>query len=105
MTISKDDWKPFSNLEGQCRLVLAVDWDPLGVFGLPGSLGQYDRYVAGLLELLHARAPHSRICNYLRSIQQDQMEMPLNEEKIARVSKRLCNIADTFNRSEWGTRT
>ena len=100
MITSMDDWKPFSNLEGQCRLVLAVDWDPIGVFGLPGSLGQYDRYVAGLLELLHAHAPQSRICDYLRSIQQDQMEMPLNEEKITRVSKRLCSIANSINRFE-----
>ena len=32
------DWVPFQSLEGMVRLALITNWDPIGVFGYPGTL-------------------------------------------------------------------
>ena len=46
------DWDPFRSLEGMVRLTLIAVWDPVGVFGHPGDLDEYDDYVLPVVGLL-----------------------------------------------------
>lgn len=41
-----EDWIPFQSLTGMVRLILIVDWDPIGVFGHRNTLNEYDSYVS-----------------------------------------------------------
>ncbi len=38
------DWQSFGTPLGFIRLVLLVDWNPIGVFGYPKAMDEYDIY-------------------------------------------------------------
>ena len=93
---SRDDWKPFNNLKGMCRLILAIDWDPIDIFGQPDSLSQYDKYAAEVANMLIARADSQSIRDYLVSVTTKSLEMPVNQQALERVIKKLEHLSRVF---------
>jgi hypothetical protein len=65
MQTANDHWRPFSNLHGFVRLILLVDWDPLGVFGIPDAMDEYDSYVGEICELLKSGAAREDLIEHL----------------------------------------
>ena len=57
------------------RGVLMAEWDPIGVNDVPEAADEYDSYIGGVYELLERGASEDSICDYLRSIEVDRMEM------------------------------
>jgi len=57
------------------RRVLMAEWDPIGVSDIPEAADEYDSYIGGVYELLERGASAANICDYLRNIEVDQMEM------------------------------
>ncbi len=60
------DWKPFQNLEGLVRLIVLVDWDPIGVLwqGLE-NMDEYDDWIRGIFEFVKSGASQEAITDYL----------------------------------------
>ena len=57
------------------RRVLMAEWDPIGVSDIPEAADEYDSYIGGVYELLERGASAANICDYLRNIEVDQMEV------------------------------
>jgi hypothetical protein len=43
-------------LEDFVKLVLLVDWDPIGIFGEPSATDEYDSYALGICGLMYRGA-------------------------------------------------
>ena len=93
------DWVPFQSLEGMVRLALITNWDPIGVFGYPGTLDEYDNYVPEIVELLNQKASAQDMERSLRSLAESKMGVHLTENQLkinASTSKKLIDVASHF---------
>lgn len=72
-SFSNQDWDKFRSLEGMVRLVLITVWDPIGVFGSPQDLDEYDDYVLGVVGLLLRRAVFDEIEAHFHHIHETMM--------------------------------
>jgi hypothetical protein len=70
---SRNDWRPFADLHGMVRLVLIVDWDPIGVFGHPRALDEYDSYAEGIVSLMQVGASSEAVAAHLLSLERKNM--------------------------------
>lgn len=66
---NKEDWIPFESLIGIVRLILIVDWDPIGVFGHRSTLNEYDSYAFAVAEVLKQDASVETIFQVLDEIE------------------------------------
>ncbi len=67
-------------------LILLVDWDPIGVLGIPAAEREYARYVLGVHELLLSYPTVEVVADYLYIIERETME--LGRKKSARQTAR-----------------
>ena len=65
---ANEDWNKFRSLEGMVRLALIAVWDPIGVFGYPQTLDEYDSYVLPVVRLLIAGATVDEIEAHLKKV-------------------------------------
>ena len=72
---ASSDWENFANSLGVVRLILLVDWDPIGVFGHAGAMDEYDRYAVKVHEMLWTGASQESIAAYLGFVQRELMEI------------------------------
>ncbi len=85
------DWQRFATPLGLIRLILLVDWDPIGIFGHIGAMDEYDRYVVEVYDLLCADASKQDIVEYLHDTQtkrigvrgRDNLEAVVNKLALA----------------------
>ena len=88
---SQRDWEPFKNLLGMVRLVLLIDWDPIGVTGYRGAMDEYDRYAEDVHKLLETGATQEELTAHLRYVANTRMglrerpELPAVAAKLRRV--------------------
>ncbi len=73
MRTVKPDWKPFSTLYGFVRLILLVDWDPIGIFGYPGAMDEYDSYVGEIEKMLLIGTTREALVAHLGRIEKESM--------------------------------
>jgi hypothetical protein len=67
-----DPWDPRNpenrdrtrELRGELRELL-MEWDPIGVAGVPEAADEYDSYLSGLMHLLHGGASEAQIRAHL----------------------------------------
>ncbi len=90
----REDWSPFKGVSGRVRLVLQVEWDPIGIFGFPGALGQYDRYAVEITTMLEQGANETEIENYLYETQRDRISVGLGRERLKVIAKRLVRLRE-----------
>jgi len=91
------DWKPFSSKLGVVRLILIVDWDPIGVFGLPGSLSQYDRYADNLLILIEGGGNKFEIIQYLVNIESEVIGSSRGYKSVEDCADKLVHLFEVWN--------
>lgn len=70
---NNSDWQRLATPLGFIRLVLLVDWDPLGVFGYVETMDEYDSYAVAIYDLLCAGASKHQIAEHLRAIETERM--------------------------------
>lgn len=70
-----EDWSRFATPLGFIRLVLLVDWDPIGIFGEVRAMDEYDRYAVEVYDLLCQDTPHHKIADYLRTVEKERMKI------------------------------
>ena len=67
------DWRSFANTLGVIRLVLLVDWDPIGIFGIPEAMDEYDAYAVNVHNMLSTGTSQEDLVSYLRFVQLQSM--------------------------------
>jgi len=90
------DWKAFATLEGHIRLILLVDWDPIGVFGIPEAMDEYDSYVKTVIAKLQRGATVADISHLLAGLARTEMGMPLPGDTETAAAK----IIDVYRNGE-----
>lgn len=86
---------PDSIKEDAChfiRLILLVDWDPIGVFGARHAQTEYDSYVEGVFELLSTGATDKQIAAHLLEIQMGPMKSGANCSDLRQVTRKLRRL-------------
>lgn len=89
------EWKPFTSLEGMVRLILLVDWDPIGIFGHAGAMTEYDSYTPDVCDLLMAGASREQLAIHLEQIETVQMGMRGDAVTRKIVAEKLLRILET----------
>ena len=90
------DWERFAHPLGFIRLILLVDWDPIGIFGHAGAMTEYDGYAMGVYDLLTSNASQEELVAYLRRIEVENMEVGGNPSlALSAVAVKLCDAFDT----------
>ncbi|MCW3098211.1 MAG: hypothetical protein JWL77_3829 [Chthonomonadaceae bacterium] len=104
MRKTDDAWRPFSTLSGFVRLVLLIDWDPIGILGYSGAMDEYDSYVNDICRLIQEGATRDMLVAHLDRIEKQQMgglgERPVQTE----VAEKLLEIYKAIQQNErWRT--
>lgn len=92
MRRTKEDWLPFSNLQGFVRLVLLIDWDPIGVLGRPRAMDEYDSYVDAICDMIQSGATSEMLAAHLDSIEERQMGLRRKRRANTEVAAKLLEI-------------
>lgn len=66
------------NLYNSIAEALHYKWDPIGVSGIPQTIGEYDSYVPELYELICQNADRELIFNYLWEVEVQHMGLDGN---------------------------
>ena len=95
------DWHAFINPLGIVRLVLLVDWDPIGVFGYAGAMDEYDDYAPEVLALLQTGPTAQQVAEHLRQVEARQMgtggSPESQERRLATAQKLLTGFASAMD--------
>lgn len=96
-----NDWERFSHPLGFIRLILLVDWDPIGVFGHPKAMDEYDSYAIEVYDLLVSDASQEELVTCLRQIEREYMESGGNPNMdILTIAAKLRVTYDTARADE-----
>ena len=95
-----DAWRPFSTLHGFVRLVLLVDWDPIGILGEPDAMNEYNSYASGICRLLDRGATRDALIAHLDSLEKQRMGMSGEGHRQAEVAEKLLKIFTTLERED-----
>jgi hypothetical protein len=74
------------------RLILIVEWDPIGVFGYARTMNEYDAYASKLHGLLKDEADIPKIADHLYRIETGDMGLRGNRERTLIIAKRLKDV-------------
>ncbi len=100
MKTTDDAWRPFSNLQGFVRLVLLINWDPIGILGYPGAMDEYDIYAGDICQLILAGGTRDTLVAHLDKIEKLQMGMRGERRAQTEVAEKLLRIYETFQQNE-----
>jgi len=90
----KPDKQRLREIRVQIRTVLMNEWDPIGVRGVPQAYDEYDGYIGGVYELLHARASEHQVAAYLLEIERESMGLDFRKaEDLLSVARSLLRIS------------
>ncbi len=81
-------------------LILLVDWDPVGVFGIRQAEDEYDRYVQGVFELLRTGATDKKIAAHLLALQSQHMGMSPYCSDLRQVTRKLRSLWNDLAESQ-----
>jgi hypothetical protein len=73
-----EDWSRFSSPQGFIRLILLVDWDPVGVLGYAEAMDEYDRYAPAIYDLLRNGATVAELTAHLKKIESERIGIRAN---------------------------
>jgi hypothetical protein len=85
-------------------LILLVDWDPVGVFGIPATEREYAQYVPGVHELLLSYPRVEVVADHLYRIEREKMGLSKKDSEwqaarravLVQVAQKLVSLS-----SEW----
>ncbi len=91
-----DAWQSFAHPLGFIRLILLVDWDPIGVFGHARAMTEYDGYAHGIYDLLASDASQEDLVAHLHWIEVKTMEVRGNSNMaLPAIAAKLREVFDT----------
>lgn len=95
MRETSGDWARFATPLGFIRLVLLVDWDPIGVFGEARAMNEYDTYAVEIYDLLCQDTPCGKIADYLRMVASERMGVSgkADDDMVARKLKLAYQVS------------
>ncbi len=93
-------WKEFASLEGFIRLILLVDWDPIGIFGYPAAMDEYDSYAPPICSLLVSGATRESLAAHLREIENRQMGMTHSHTDCEAAADKLLAVYTIWYRNQ-----
>lgn len=100
-----DDWAIWWRHYGETPLrhLLLLYWDPIGIYGEPATLDEYDRYGNHVCSMLMGGESATAISTYLRGIALDRMGIPSPEADDAarRVVEWFNDSTAAFFRAGW----
>lgn len=70
------DVDKIAEIHRQMRVVLARDWDPIGVGDAPGAFDEYFGYVRGAYDIAVATRSAEAVARHLLQMEQDRMGLP-----------------------------
>ena len=82
-------WKHFGAVE--LRHLLLLHWDPIGVYGEPGAVDEYDSYVGQLGRLLREGADRTRVAEFLADVRTREIGMPPSPAADAEAADRVID--------------
>ena len=98
---TSSDWERFGDPMGMIRLILLVDWDPIGVFGHPRAMDEYDSYAVDVYNLLSSDASEQELVDYLRRTEMERMGVGGNVNMpLIGVAAKLKEAFDTAREAE-----
>ena len=100
MRTTNDAWRPFSTLEGFVRLVLLVDWNPIGILGYAGAMDEYDSYVDDLCHLIRNGATRDMLVTHLDKIEKQRMGLRGERPAQTEVADKLLEIYKAVKQNE-----
>ena len=100
MSRTDDAWSPFSDLHGFVRLVLLVDWDPIGVFGCADAMNEYDSYATEVCKLLLSGVSCETLVVHLDTIEKQWMGLRGGRREQAEVADKLLMLCRTIHQDE-----
>ena len=83
------------------RLILITTWDPIGVFGVPATLDDYDNYVLPIIEPLIEGATIDEVEAILYSIHGTKMGFKLNDRVKMRFRAAAESIVGMYENREF----
>jgi hypothetical protein len=83
------------------RLVLCVEWDPIGVFGHRNTLDEYDDYVDEVIAILRNNPTCTDIANLLYHLEKQKMGLSGGHgSQRVLVAHKLLSARDHFGEHE-----
>src|SRR5689334_3572216 len=70
------DIDKIAEIHRQMRVVLARDWDPIGVGDAPGAFDEYSGYVRGAYDVAVTTRSPEAVARHLLEMEQDTMGLP-----------------------------
>jgi hypothetical protein len=65
-----------AEIHRQMRVILARDWDPIGVADVPGAFDEYFSYVRGAYDVAVETRSAEAVASHLIAIECDRMDLP-----------------------------
>ena len=93
-----DAWRSFSTLQGFVRLVLLIDWDPIGILGYANAMDEYDSYANGICHLLQKGATRDMLIAHLDRLEKREMGLTGERRAQTQVAEKLLEIFETLQR-------
>src|ERR671918_1789157 len=70
--------------------ILWVDWDPIGISGIPQARDEYHNYLPGIFALALNRCDVEEIADRLHSIEREAMGLVGSRDHCMWVATRIC---------------
>ena len=81
------------------RRALAVEWDPIGVHGIPGAEDEYDSYVPTIYKMLISRKTKQELCDYLWWLETEHMGLTGDRQATEHFAERLLRLAREIDKT------
>lgn len=79
------------------RHALLMEWDPIGVRGIPEARDEYDSYVSPIYKMLISRKPRHEIFDYLWWLETEHMGLTGNRQATGKFADRLMRISEELS--------
>jgi hypothetical protein len=79
-------------IQDSIRKVLMVDWDPIGVRGVPQAIAEYDSYIGPLYRILAGNGPMDDIVDCLERLEREEIGVCTSEQVRRRVAEKLSAL-------------
>ena len=76
-------------IQDSIRKVLMVDWDPIGVRGVPQAIDEYDSYIGRIYRILVGNGAIDEIVDCLECIEREEICVSTSEQVRRRVAEKL----------------
>lgn len=82
-----------SSFHSAIRQVLLTDWDPSNASRFEAALGEYDRYIAPIAEMIRSDLGEEAIVDYLYALEHEILCFPgLGKQRLRGVAQKLMAL-------------